>query len=237
MKICIHAGHNPYGLPGSGAVGYLKESTENRRVCKILYKKLNDNPNIQAIDVTVNNGKNQKDILDKLNAEVNRINPDLSISIHLNAASTDSASGTECYIYSTRSEARIAADNIQKRISKFLKIPERGVKVNSFLSVLRNVRCPALLIECCFVTSLEDAKKWSAEKCAEAIYQGLMDTYDILKLGTGGNNSSETENTDSEPSPRFRMYISVSEGTEEELKPLALAFKKQGHEVMAERIG
>lgn len=237
MKICIHAGHNPSGLPGSGAVGYMNESTENRRVCNILYKKLNDNHNIQAIDVTVNNGKNQKDILNKLNEAVNRINPDLSISIHLNASSTDSASGTECYIYSTRSTARFAADNIQKRISNFLEIPERGVKVNSNLSVLRNVRCPALLIECCFVSSPEDTKKWSAEKCAEAIYQGLMDTYDILKLGTGGNNSSEPENTDSEPSPRFRMYISISEGTEEELKPIALAFQKKGHEVMTERIG
>lgn len=237
MKICIHAGHNPSGLPGSGAVGYMNESTENRKVCNLLYMKLNNNPNIQVFDVTVNDGKNQQDILNKLNAAVNRIKPDLSISIHLNAASTDAASGTECYIYSKNSKARFAADNIQARISKTLEIPERGVKVNSTLSVLRNVECPALLIECCFVTSYEDRKKWSGEKCAEAIYQGLMDTYDILKLGTGANNSSEPENTDSEPSPRFRMYISISEGTEEELKPMSLAFKKHGHEVMIERIG
>lgn len=39
MRFTIHAGHNPDGKTACGAIGLIKESTENRRVKDEVMKK------------------------------------------------------------------------------------------------------------------------------------------------------------------------------------------------------
>lgn len=82
--------------------------------------------------------------------------------------------GVEVYIYSNTSKAKKDAEQVCKNISKALGITNRGVKVNTSLYVLRKTKSPAMLIECCFVDDKDDAKKWNAAKCAEAIAKALV---------------------------------------------------------------
>lgn len=82
--------------------------------------------------------------------------------------------GVEVYIYSNTSKAKKDAEQVCKNISKALGITNRGVKVNTSLYVLRKTKSPAMLIECCFVDDKDDAKKWDAAKCAEAIAKALV---------------------------------------------------------------
>ena len=63
--INVHAGHNPDGKNGSGVIGLIKESTEARKVKKQVIKYLRL-WGCKVYDCTVDNGKNQKDVLEKI---------------------------------------------------------------------------------------------------------------------------------------------------------------------------
>lgn len=176
MRINIHAGHNPDGKVACGAVGLIKESTENRAVKDKVIAKLKSLGHT-VYDCTVEDGKNQSDVLRKIVAKCNAHDVDLDVSIHFNSGASDrngngQTTGTEVFIYSSNSGAKVYADNICKAISA-LGFKNRGVKVNSGLYVLKNTKADALLIECCFVDDADDVKKYDAESMATAIVKGI----------------------------------------------------------------
>ena len=172
MTIAIHAGHNPSGKIACGAVGLLNESDENRKVANLVSKKLNQIDGYTVYDVTVDDGKSQNDILQRLTKSINSINADLSISVHFNSAASSTANGTEVFIYSTTSKAKSYAEDILKEICS-LGFKNRGVKTNNSLYVLKNTNCPSLLIECCFVGNTTDYNLYNAEAMANAIVKGI----------------------------------------------------------------
>ena len=176
MKINIHAGHNPDGKVACGAVGLIKESTENRAVKDKVISKLRSLGHT-VYDCTVDDGKNQSDVLQKIVAKCNANEVDLDVSIHFNSGAADKlgngqTTGTEVYIYSTASGAKVYADNICKAIAA-LGFKNRGVKVGSSLYVLKNTKADALLVECCFVDDADDVKKYDPETMATAIVKGI----------------------------------------------------------------
>lgn len=176
MRINVHAGHNPDGKVACGAIGLIKESTENRNVKDKVISKLRSLGHI-VYDCTVEDGKNKSDVLQKIVAKCNEHAADLDVSIHFNAGAADakgngSTTGTEVFVYSTTSEAKPYAENICNAI-KALGFKNRGVKTSSSLYVLKNTNAPALLIECCFVDDADDVKLYDAEKMATAIVKGI----------------------------------------------------------------
>lgn len=168
MKINIHAGHNPDGKAASGAVGFIKESTEARAVKDMVIAMLRAQ-GYTVTDCTVDDGINQQDILKKIVAKCNAAEADLNVSIHFNAGG---GQGTEVYVYSTASGANKYATRIGNAIAS-LGFRNRGLKVNPSLYVLRHTKAPAMLIECCFVDSLSDIKLYDRESMAKAITEGL----------------------------------------------------------------
>ena len=84
MNITIHAGHNPDGKVACGAVGYLKESTEARKVKDLIYDSLCEVIDIE--DVTINDGKSSIDVLQRICKKCNAEERDLNVSIHFNAS-------------------------------------------------------------------------------------------------------------------------------------------------------
>lgn len=166
-KYNIHAGHCPQGQGASGACGYLKESIEDRLVKDALISKLKSAGHT-VYDCTDNSNctasQNLKNIVTKCNAH--RV--DLDISIHLNAGG---GTGVETLIYNEKTKA--IATKISQEISSALGIANRGVKTRTGLYVLKHTNAPALLVECCFVDSQNDAARWDVEKCAEAIFKGI----------------------------------------------------------------
>lgn len=177
-KFNIHAGHCPDGKGASGAVGILKESTEARKVKNkviALLKKAGQT----VYDCTCDEKTTQSGCLSKIVAKCNAHEVKRDVSIHLNSGRDDKkgdkkTGGVEVYIYSKNSKAKSDAEQVCKYISKELGITNRGVKVNTGLYFLRKTKSPAMLIECCFVDDLDDAKKWNATKCAEAIVKALV---------------------------------------------------------------
>ena len=182
-KYNIHAGHCPQGQGASGAVGILKESVEDRIVKDRLITLLRNAGNT-AYDCTDDTNCDQKTNLQRIVAKCNQHSVDYDISIHLNSGRRDShgdgsTGGVEvlCYDAKTVELAKRIADAISKEFG-YTKRSDKttkyaGVKINKSLYVLRHTNSPALLIECCFVDDADDAAKWNAERCANAIYKGI----------------------------------------------------------------
>lgn len=176
MRINVHAGHNPDGKVACGAIGFIRESTEARKVKDEVISQLRQLGNT-VYDCTCENGSNSSNVLTEIVNACNKHEVDLDVSIHFNAGSGDSAgngktTGTEVYVYNGSSKARMYADNVCAAISS-LGFINRGVKCNANLYVLRKTNSPSMLIECCFVDDKDDAQLYDCQKMAEAIVYGI----------------------------------------------------------------
>lgn len=114
---------------------------------------------------------------------------DYFISFHRNAFN-GTAQGVETYAYPTDEVGKQLAQKIQTRLEKFFK--GRGVKTESFF-VLKNTRCPAVLIETGFIDNVEDNKIYDSnlKEIVEAIAGGILAQVGVdMKLPS---NPTETE--------------------------------------------
>lgn len=167
MKVNVHGGHS---LKCRGASGLLDEVNEDRAVKNKVIELLRANGHTVydcTDDVGATQNANLKNIVNKCNSH----KVDLDVSIHLNAGG---GTGTEVYVYSDNSKAKEYAQRIVNNISNSLGIRNRGVKTKTNLYVLRKTKSPSLLIECCFVDNATDKAKWSVDKCAKAIVEGVL---------------------------------------------------------------
>lgn len=198
MRIIIHPGHNPDGKVACGAVGILRESTCARNIVNEI-KRLY--PEIEVF--SVEDGKNQQDVLNKIVERVNDSVYDLSISVHLNAANTDAAEGVEAYLYNPGNTDGIAYKVASKCLNKMEKLGyrNRGIKWGQTLKVINSTKCPSILLECGFVTNPIDCKLFNATEIAKAIIAACG-----LKL--------EKPQEDPPEAPRYRVIAGAFKSKE-----------------------
>ena len=174
MRINVHAGHNPDGKIACGAVGFIKESTENRNVKNEVIRLLKALGHT-VYDCTVDDGVNANDVLSKIVSKCNSHVVDLDVSIHFNAGSKDAdnaTTGTEVFVYAENSKAKDKAQKTCEAIEA-LGFKNRGVKYSKNLYVLKNTKAPAMLIECCFVDDNDDVALYDYKTMASAIVYGI----------------------------------------------------------------
>lgn len=176
MRINVHAGHNADGRTACGAIGFIRESTEARRVKDAVISQLRQLGHT-VHDCTVDNAAgvsaNLREIVTKCNAH----DVDLDVSIHFNSGAKDAVgngrtTGTEVYVYNSSSRARVYAETVCRAIAA-LGFQKRGVKYSTGLYVLRNTKSPAMLVECCFVDDKDDVQLYDCQEMAEAIVYGI----------------------------------------------------------------
>lgn len=176
MRINVHAGHNPDGKVGCGAVGIIRESTENRNVKNEVIRLLVALGH-EVYDCTVDNGTSANNVLTNIVQQCNAHDVDLDVSIHFNAGVGDTTgngktTGVEVLVYSDASKAKPYAEKVCAAIVE-LGFRNRGVKTNSKLYVLRKTKAPAMLVECCFVDDADDVALYDYKSMAEAIVYGI----------------------------------------------------------------
>ena len=191
MKFTIHAGHNPDGKKACGAVGLIKESTENRKVKDEVMRLLKLKGHT-VYDCTINNGTSVSDIVNKQVQKMNSYsNIDLHISIHFNSGANDKlgngkSTGTEVLVYNTNGSKYEIGKRICSKIEK-LGYKNRGVKVRTNLGVLKNSKGQTLLVECCFVDDKDDIALYNYKTMAKAIAEGILNE-------TINENTTTTDN-------------------------------------------
>lgn len=176
MIINVHAGHNPDGKVACGAIGFIQESAEARKVKDEVIRQLRQMGHT-VYDCTCENGSSQADVLSKIVVACNAHTVDLDVSIHFNAGAGDltgngRTTGTEVLVYNTAGAAKQAAERVCASISS-LGFKNRGIKANTSLYFLRKTKAPAILIECCFVDDRDDVQLYDCQKMAEAIVYGI----------------------------------------------------------------
>lgn len=97
------------------------------------------------------------------------------VSIHYNYTWKNQVSGLETFYYSAQS--RTLAQTVQEGMLRRVRTANRGVKFARYY-VIRNAKCPAVLVECGFVShgnERERAKKgWYRQALAEGIGEGIL---------------------------------------------------------------
>lgn len=160
----VHGGHN-HIVPG--AKGLLDETTEDRKVTARVISALRAAGHT-VYDCTDDSGRTQGQNLANIVAKCNAHPVDLNISNHLNAGG---GTGVEVWCYDEKTKDIAVA--ICASVSSALGIPNRGVKYSKNLYVLRKTAGSAILVECCFVDSQNDASHWNADKCGDAIASAI----------------------------------------------------------------
>ena len=176
MRIGVHAGHNPDGMIACGAIGLIKESTENRKVKDEVIRLLKIAGHT-VYDCTVNDGKSVGDIVNKQVKKSNAQELDLTVSIHFNAGAGDSkgngsTTGVEVLMTSIDGIKKTTGERICANVAK-LGYKNRGNKKRTNLGFLNNTTAKAILVECCFVDDKDDIGKYNYKTMAKAIAEGI----------------------------------------------------------------
>jgi N-acetylmuramoyl-L-alanine amidase len=166
----LNAGHTLQG-GGTGAVGYLNEAEEARKVVNALKTYLRNKGHTVAV-VNVDKANTQTEYLQAVVKEANKHgNAALFVSIHFNAGG---GRGSECYTWRGRNVP--AAVGMCEEMHK-LGFRNRGVKNGSDLFVIRKTKMETVLFEVAFVDNQLDYdlyKKIGVPAIAQAIARGIL---------------------------------------------------------------
>lgn len=180
IKIFLDQGHNPVN-PNAGAEGNgLREQDIVYEVGVLAAELFNSNPDYAAklsreTSETILGTSNATSLKARVDA-ANEWGADYFISIHTNASSFPSATGTEGYVFATGTAAYELALSITKQISIESGLNDRGVFARPTLYVLRKTKMPAVLTELGFITNAGDAALLSGSPYlfAQGIYKGVL---------------------------------------------------------------
>ena len=188
IKILISAGHTLTGK-GTGAVGFINESQENRVLAKFITKYLEK----LGHEVDYHEVNSGSDYINQQAKKANSKSYDLVVQIHFNCSDNATANGTEV-IYRS-SKGKVFAQRVQNKLKTEFK--DRKIKhdINDLkrdLGWLRLTNPPAILIETCFVSNKSDTDKYTSnrEKIAKLIAEG------IANQAIAENSNSNTSSTD-----------------------------------------
>ncbi len=181
IKIYIDQGHNPVN-PNAGAEGNgLREQDLVYAIGRELADRLRADPDFEVrLSRPTRETQLGTSTATSLSARVNEANrwgADYFISLHTNAASNSSASGSEAYVYARGTQAFNFAEDILTNLTDITGLRDRGVAARPGLYVLRKTQMPATLVELGFITNPGDAAlmRDNPGLFAEGIYRGIRE--------------------------------------------------------------
>lgn len=201
-RVLIMAGHSKSGYIGSGASKYLDESNETRRLGPKVVSYLKA-IGVNADYICLDKPKTAKYLNEQVVLANSKGTYDVVVQIHFNAGSNDpnrNTTGTETY-YRT-SSGKPYADRVNAKLSTLFK--NRGSKKDTRgLYWLKYTKCPAILIEVCFVDDKDDAKIYlnNIDKTARLIAEGIA----------GKAISTQPVQPTPQPTGSFKVKVLVDE--------------------------
>lgn len=108
---------------------------------------------------------------------------DIMVSIHQNAFSDQRVRGAQVFYHNQSERGKILATSIQKSISTYVDTNnKRPIKSSEHYYLLNESSMPGVIIECGFLTNLEEERMLMSEmyqdKMAWGIYMGLIDYFE-----------------------------------------------------------
>ena len=114
--------------------------------------------------------------------EANAFGADYFVSLHANASSNPSVSGSEVLVYNEPSVASELGEDILLWMNRITGLKNRGIVERPGLYVLRKTQMPAVLVEMGFISNLGDASLMNNRPglFAEGIYNGILQYTGLL---------------------------------------------------------
>lgn len=171
-RVCLDAGH---GGKDPGALGQNneKEKDYNLRAALTIGNILSSkNVGIEVVYTRTTDAFFE--LTERANI-ANKANAELFVSVHLNSADNNAATGTETYHYSNSENGKNFAACIQSGLDNLGIFKSRGVKSNTF-TVLAKTNMTAILIELCFINNPSDVNILNKNftKVCEEIASGII---------------------------------------------------------------
>lgn len=178
--ICIDAGHGGSDPGALGPSGTMEK--DNTIAIAILLKEKLENNGANVIMTRASDQDlsypdlSRNDLLGKRVAIANDSDADICVSIHNDAFSSATASGTTTFHYGNEQAIELAS-HVQKSLTSELNTIDRGTRFASFY-ILRYTTMPAILVETAFISNPEEevllASNDGRNKIAESIYNGIV---------------------------------------------------------------
>ncbi len=174
MKVYIDVGHGGR-IPGAISKGILEKDLNLDIATKLNTLLLG-----KGYDVKINRLRDMEISLHERAKQCNRSNCDLFISIHNNAFDLESVKGAETIYFPTSKNGKIIAETILDNIKDMTQGDHRTAKPDDRgLFVLRGTRCPAVVVECGFMTNPDELLMLTCDTyqwiIAIAIMKGVVD--------------------------------------------------------------
>ena len=186
IKIYIDQGHNPQS-PNAGAEGngYVEQDITYEigiRLADLLRQNGNFEVRVSRPTPESSLGTSNASSLRIRVDEANSFGADYFVSLHTNASSNPSVSGSEVLVYTEPSIASSLGEDILLWLNRLTGLRNRGIVERPGLYVLRKTRMPAVLVEMGFISNRSDASLMnnSPELFAEGIYNGILQYTGLL---------------------------------------------------------
>lgn len=182
-KILIDAGHGGVD-PGKVGVGGEKEKDINLQIAKKLQKSLTDAGYRATLTRAEDTGLYRQTDSNKKITDLNNrckmaeeTSPALFISIHQNSYSSATIRGAQVFYFSGSDKGKQAAELLQKSLITIADPDNtRSAKENDNYYLLKHCNCPAVIVECGFLSNPDEAAKLASDD-----YQSLL----VSALTTG----------------------------------------------------
>lgn len=183
--VAIDPGHGGYD-PGKIGINEKLEKDINLAISLKLRDAL-EQENIKVVmtrdaDLSLNTeeggSKKSSDMRHRVEM-INQANPDICISVHQNSYTSKGVKGAQVFYYSKSEKGKQFAELLQEFIKSDVDSNnKRMAKENDSYYMLLNVECPAVIVECGFLSNWDEATALSDEvyqqKIADTIKKAVM---------------------------------------------------------------
>lgn len=155
-------------------------------------------------DVSIHNegvkgtGAQKRSDMDNRLAIINGCKASLALSIHQNKFTDPKYSGAQMFYKEGDAESSRLADTLRERFRAVLQPDnERETKpVGSELFLIHNANCPAVMVECGFLSNPDEAQRLCSEKYQREIAFTLTDSVNrFLAAGKGASEAETVEDS------------------------------------------
>lgn len=170
--IAIDAGHGGYDA-GADILG-IEEKTITEAVAQKI-KEQNKDSNIEI--VLIRDGDTSMDLRERTNI-INKLKPDLVISLHVNGNSNTIANGVSAYISSKNKtfneQSREMAENVVDKITSTGNLAKRYISEAPF-HILAYAQCPMVHVEMGYLSNEKDRNYITSEKGQDEIASKILE--------------------------------------------------------------
>lgn len=157
---------------------YLRDFLQQSGAYVIMTRE--EDKDLASPDADANRKRKSEDIRNRVKL-VNENAPDFLISIHVNAIPSPKWSGAQTFYSPAYKKSAEMSYLIQDEIKRVMGNTDRVPSKTDNVFLIREVTCPAVLVEVGFVSNTQEAKQLQSvdyqKAMANAIYQGILRQY------------------------------------------------------------